>query len=110
MRYASAHFDTKPGFVYVVVSSKGIGRVTVLRRGMRLLCAAAAFYRKEGGLLIADRDKESFEVFLISNHKATEQEIADGKTFFGSLRQFDFSGNFIPNLERPENKVSHAQD
>ena len=88
--------STKPDFLYVVASSKALPRATVLRHGISLLCAGAAFYGKRRGMLLVDKDGKSFEVFLLPNHRASKEEISSGASLFGSLRQYDFVGNLVP--------------
>ena len=58
--------DSKPDFVYVLVSARGIDRGTLLGRLTILLRAAIAAYEKVRGLIIADRVGVGFEIQLMS--------------------------------------------
>ncbi|MGI0086006.1 MAG: hypothetical protein ACREBQ_13080, partial [Nitrososphaerales archaeon] len=57
--------DSKPGFVFVLASSRNVLRTEVLNRTWVLLRAALTHYGKAAGMAITDRDGGSFEVALI---------------------------------------------
>ena len=56
--------DSKPDFLYVLASVRGIPRADLLRDGPMILQAALAYHAKQRGMLLIDRDGESFEVCL----------------------------------------------
>jgi hypothetical protein len=64
MRYCIVPFDSKPGFIYVLISARGISRPELFQRADRLLLGARALYRKPAGMAIVDRDGEAFEFLL----------------------------------------------
>jgi len=91
MAYDAFYTDSKNDFVYVLVSSKGVDRPTLINRSSMLLSAALAAYRKRRGIVIADRDDEGFEVQMISGFSATPIEEKLAKDFFANLRISDFT-------------------
>lgn len=86
LTYAAFYTDSKPDFVYVLVSSKGIDRPALHARLTILLRAAAAAYGKDRGMVIADRDKEGFEVQLISKRSADPRDKELGEVCFGNKK------------------------
>lgn len=96
MTYAAAHSDSKPDFVYVVVSARGESRVELIRRARALLLGAMAFYDKPRGMSIVDRDGTNFEVVLyaVSSHSITAMHL--GEVYFGKLRMDDIPATLVP--------------
>ena len=86
MTYAAFFTDSKPDLVYVLVSAKGVDRPILLCRLTILVRAAMATYGKERGLVIADRDKDGFEVQLISGSFTDPADKKLGETYFARLR------------------------
>jgi len=86
MTYAAFFTDSKPDLVYVLVSARGVDRPMLLPRLTTLLRAAMAAYRKERGLVIADRDGEGFEVQLISGAFTDPADVKLGEAYFAKLR------------------------
>jgi len=86
LTYAAFYTDSKPDFVYVLVSSKGIDRPALHDRLTILLRAAVAAYGKDRGMVIADRDKEGFEVQLISKRSADPRDKELGEVCFGNKK------------------------
>jgi hypothetical protein len=66
MAYNAFHTDSKPDFVYVLISSKGVDRNELIDRSSILIYSAMKKYNKVKGLVIADRDSIGFEVQLVS--------------------------------------------
>jgi len=66
MIYASFYTDSKPDFVYVLISARGVDRNNLINRSLTLLHSAMLTYKKCKGLVIADRDGEGFEVELLT--------------------------------------------
>ncbi len=64
MTYGAVYVDSKPDFVYVVISARGVERIELIKRATLLLSGAMMQYRKVRGMAIADRDGKSFEVQL----------------------------------------------
>jgi hypothetical protein len=88
--FRSLHYDTLPDFV-----CKRVSRPAVLERGLVLTRAAMAHYKKSRGMLIIDRDGVGFEVSLIeSAGPPTEEDISNGKRFFGGLKVTDRAYSF----------------
>ncbi|WP_456862890.1 hypothetical protein [Bradyrhizobium sp. USDA 4503] len=93
--FRSLYFDSRPDLVFVLASSKGISRPTVLARGLMLTRAAMAHYRKSRSMLIIDRDGSGFEVSIIeSSGTPTEEDVSNGKRFFGNLKIIDCAYSF----------------
>ncbi len=86
MTYAAFYTDSKPEFVYVVVSARGVDRSILLPRLTTLLRAAMAHYGKGRGLVIADRDGEGFEVQLISGAFTDPDDVKLGEAYFAKLK------------------------
>ena len=86
MLYMAFYTDSKPDFVYVLVSARGIDRATLLGRSPKLLQAAMAAYGKDRGLVIADRDGAGFEIQLISGREADPIDERLAEEFFVKLR------------------------
>jgi len=83
--YAAFFTDSKPDLVYVLASARGIARPILLPRLTTLLRAAMAAYGKERGLVIADRDREGFEVQMGSGAlTSTDRKL--GEAYFAKLR------------------------
>lgn len=77
------------------MAARGIERGELISRGQRLLIAGLAWYRKKSGMAIIDRNGESYEVILVRDYSPTEESIAGGKHFFGSLKMSDYRGSLI---------------
>lgn len=86
MAYKAFFTDSKPDFVYVLVSARGIDRPTLLSRSTILLRAAMAAYGKNRGLVIADRDGAGFEVQLICGRTPGSSDERLAEQFFAKLR------------------------
>jgi hypothetical protein len=86
MAYMAFHTDSKPDFVYVLVSARGIDRATVIGRCTILLRAAMATYGKDRGMVIADRDGAGFEVQLIARRSTDPNDERLSEEFFTKLR------------------------
>jgi hypothetical protein len=91
-RYGVAWLESKPDFLYVVASTKGVARQEVLRRAVLLLRGGLTFYGKADGMFIVDRDGESFEVGLVLKFVPTDDDKKAGEELFGSLRTFASAG------------------
>jgi len=96
MSFTAAWMDSKPDFVYVFVSSKGVVRFEVIRRSEALLIGALAHYRKNAGMFIADRDGVSYEVGLFKNVPVTSEMLEFGQMQFGHLKMTDRPSTLIP--------------
>jgi hypothetical protein len=84
--YKSVWLDSKPDWVFVFASSKGVVRAEVLTRMKKLMVGAIAFYERHCFITV-DRDSEGYDVsmgLLESPPTAAEQEI--GQELFGQLR------------------------
>jgi hypothetical protein len=95
--FRAVYFDARPDLVFVLASSKGIARTEVLERGLVLMRAAMAQYRKCRAMLIIDRDGSGFEVSIgESKDDLTDDDIRAGKSLFGNLKMFDRTYSFVP--------------
>ncbi len=86
MMYMAFYTDSKPDRVYVLVSTKGIDRVSLIGRLTILLRSAMATYGKDRGMVIADREGEGFEVQMISGRSADSSEEKLGQAYFANLK------------------------
>jgi hypothetical protein len=93
--FAALYFDSQPDLVFVLASSKGTPRPEILERGLVLVRAARAHYKKSRAMLILDRDGSGFEISIIESASGpTEEEIEAGRRYFGGLRIFDRQYSF----------------
>lgn len=86
MAYGVGFLDSKPDFVYVFVSSKGIDRGVLIDRMVLLLRSAMTAYDKRRGMVIADRDGENFELCMMANFTPSENDRKLAEHFFAHLR------------------------
>lgn len=100
MSYSTTWTDNKPDFLYILVSSKCIPRQELLTRIDALLHAGLSFYDKTGGMVIADRDGESYEVARMANFESTEETRELGKELFGHLKSSDYPSSLLPLSSR----------
>ena len=90
MGYQSAHLDSKPDFLYVFSSSKGMARNQVIKECSALLQGGLAHYRKSRGLAVNyTQDRDGFETVMIKSFKATPESVQVGKERFSNLKLFD---------------------
>ncbi|SRR6266436_453932 len=89
MTYGAVYVDSKPDFVYVLISAKGVERVELIKRASVLLRGAVTHYEKERGMVIADRDGENFEVQLAAG--LTRDSISEmlAEMYFSKLKITD---------------------
>jgi hypothetical protein len=86
----NAVYFTPADWVFVLCASKGVERVELLRRAVRLMRGAMAFYGKGRCMVIVDRDGESYEVALSRpNILLNMADHALGDELFGRLRHTD---------------------
>jgi hypothetical protein len=78
--------DAKPDFLYVLAAVRGIERPRLLREGPLILQAALAYHGKRRGMLIIDRDGESFEVCLAELPEADPVMVEAAGRLFGHLK------------------------
>lgn len=100
MPYHANWIDAKPDFVYVLVSSKGVSRQELLKRCRHLLLGALSFYSKSRGMVIADRDGESFEVQMATKFQRSPETNELGRQFFAELRMSDYPSTFVPEASK----------
>lgn len=87
--HSAVRLDSKPEWVFLFASSKGVEREEVFRRIERSMRAALAFYRKQRCLVVVDRDNEGYEVAVTRPDVVfvpTVAEIQYGEQLFGGLR------------------------
>ncbi len=90
MVYQAAHLDSKPDFLYVLSSSKGLSRNEVINRSSALIQGGLAYYRKARGLLVNyTQDRDGFETALIHSFKESPESMRMGREFFAGLKMFD---------------------
>jgi len=78
--------DSKPDFLYVLAAVRGIPRASLLRDGPVILQAALVHHAKRRGMLIIDRDGESFEVCLTELPDPDPALIEAAGQLFGHLK------------------------
>lgn len=89
MTYGAVFLDSKPDFVYVLISSRGVNRVELIKRASLLLRGAVTQYDKQRGMVIADRDGKNFEIQLAAGltPDPTNQRLAE--MYFSNLKVTD---------------------
>ena len=88
--YEVAHLDSKPSFLYVFSSSKGMHRNEVIMRCSALIQSGLAYYRKTRGLLVNyTQDRDGYDAVFIPSFEETTELIQMGRKRFGSLKMFD---------------------
>ncbi len=100
MAYQTSWIDAKPDFVYVLVSSKGVVRQELLKRCSDLLLGALSFYLKNRGMVIADRDGESYEVQIVTKFQQSPETIEAGRHFFTERKMRDYPSTFVPEVSK----------
>jgi len=96
--YRAAFFDSQPGRVYVVGSSKTIDRPRVLSRLSALALGAMAHYGKGECFAVINRDCAGYEVeFARGKTEPTLAAHAIGDTLFGKLRVETRALQLVPN-------------
>jgi hypothetical protein len=90
--------DVKDGFVYVVLSARGVDRSEVVRRTRHALISALAHFGVERGMAIADRDGEGFEFAYGERLDAVARDAAReaGKQLFTGLSIKPFNVDTLP--------------
>jgi hypothetical protein len=84
--YQSVWLDSKPEWVFVFASSKGVERPEVLKRLRALMSGAMAFYERNC-MIVVDRDSVGYEVSLgFLGSPPTPAELKIGQELFGRLR------------------------
>jgi hypothetical protein len=78
--------DSKPDFLYLLASVRGLDRPRLLREGPAILQAALAHHGKRQGMLIIERDGESFEVCLAELPEADPALVEAASQLFGHLK------------------------
>ena len=99
MAYQANWIDAKPDFIYVLVSSKGVSRQELLRRCRDLLLGVLSFYSKDRGMVIADRDGESYEVQMVTKFQRSPETNELGRQFFTKLKMIDYPSTFVPEAK-----------
>jgi hypothetical protein len=88
-RFRALHFDSRER-VWVLAASKNIDRSDLIRLVQALMHGAMAFYEKPEGMIIVDRDGQSFEVGLSRpGYQPSDEERNFGEKTFGHLRVTD---------------------
>ena len=90
MVHQVAHLDSKPDFLYIFSSSKGLSRNEVIKRCCELLQGGLAYYGKTRGLAVNyTQDIENYETVMIDSFKETPQSMRLGKECFSNLKMSD---------------------
>jgi hypothetical protein len=100
----TTHLNCYPDFVYVLMSARGEAKAELTRRAQMLLLAAMAFYGKQRGMAIVDRDGTNFEVALNSTRDHSIAAFHLGEQYFGKLRMDHIPATLIPGV-RPFEQV-----
>lgn len=95
--FMAARLDSKPEWVYIFASSKGVGRNVVMSRITPLMRGAMAYYEKRRCLLVLDRDGATFEVALSRpDFNPTLADFEVGQRLFGHLRVTSTPMELVP--------------
>ena len=87
MVYKAAHLDSKPDFLYVFSSSKGLSRNEVIQRCSNLLQGGLAYYGKTRGLAVNyTHDLNNFETVMIHSFIETAEFRRLGENWFSNLK------------------------
>jgi hypothetical protein len=87
--HAPVRLDSKPEWVFLFASSKGVEREEIFRRMESSMRAALAFYQKQRCLVVVDRDGAGYEVSMTHPDLVftpSPSEIRHGHEIFGHLR------------------------
>lgn len=85
----AVRLDSKPEWVFLFASSKGVAREEIFRRMETSMRGAMAFYGKQRGMVVVDRDGEGYEVAVTRPDLAyvpTAAEVQYGRQAFSRLR------------------------
>lgn len=97
--FRTARFDSMSDWVYVVGAAKKVDRPELLSRITVLGGAAMAFYEKPKCLVVVDRDRNGYEVFLSRpGVRPTSADVEAGKHLFGKLRITSSPLHFLPDV------------
>jgi hypothetical protein len=94
--YRAFQASEKPDLVYLLMSTKGIDRPTVLKSTRGMLFAAKAFYGCRRAMGIVDLDGTNFEICLIESDVMSESERAFGQELFGRLQNITITMRTLP--------------
>ncbi len=89
MTYGAVYLESKPDFVYVLISARGVDRVELIKRSSLLLRGAMTHYKKMRGMVIADRDGKNFELQLAVGLTPDSISKTLGELYFSRLRVSD---------------------
>jgi hypothetical protein len=96
LAHAVAWFDSKPNFLYVCASSRGVDRDRLMTYGQSLLQGGLAFYGKTSGITALERENGNYLWFYIPDFASSDDARALGERLFGSLRVADSVETLIP--------------
>ena len=87
MAFQASHLDSKPDFLYVFSSTKGISRNEVMQRCDLLLHAGMVHYDKARGLAVNyTQDRDGYETMLVTSRREDSHLTIIGKKLFGGLK------------------------
>ncbi len=89
MTYGAVFLDSKPDFVYVLISARGVNRVELIKRASLLLRGAVTQYGKQRGMAIADRDGKNFEIQLAAGLVPDSINKSLAEMYFSNLKITD---------------------
>jgi hypothetical protein len=87
--HSAVRLDSKPEWVFLFASSKGVKREEIFRRMESSMRAALAFYQKQRCLVVVDRDGAGYELSMTHPDLVftpSPVEIRHGHEIFGHLR------------------------
>jgi hypothetical protein len=94
--YRAFQVSEKPDLVYLLVSTRGIDRPSVLKATRGMLFAAKTFYGCRRAMAIVDLDGASFEVCLIESDTVHATDRTFGQELFGRLRNITVTVRNLP--------------
>ena len=87
MVYQALHLDSKPDFLYIFSTSKGMTRNELLKSCCDLIQAGLSYYKKTRGLLVNyTQDRDNYETVLVSSFKESLEHIKKGEELFSKLK------------------------
>lgn len=89
LAFSAFYTESKPDFVYVIISSKGFDRNRLIEISTELMFSAIKTYKKSRGLVISDYNHERFEVLLVNTQMLPSDDEKSNTSYFDRLKVFD---------------------
>jgi len=90
MLYQAVSLTSKPDFLYILSSTKGIPRGDIISRGQSLLMSGLSYYVKKRGLFLNyTQDRDGFELVLVRDFQDSASLKELGQQLFSKLKIAD---------------------